>query len=71
MQGSIGGPRRDNLTHSLVPGKSVPLGKEPSPEDVGEAAALLAPSKAGNITGSSLLVPGGIDVQLVPPDCAV
>ena len=51
--------------------KNVPLGKESSPEDVGEAAAFLASSKAGNITGSSLLVSGGIDIQLVPPDCAV
>lgn len=51
--------------------KNVPLGKESSPEDIGEAAAFLASSKAGNITGSSLLVSGGIDIQLVPPDCAV
>ncbi len=51
--------------------KNVPLGRESSPEDVGEAAAFLASSKAGNITGSSLLVSGGIDIQLVPPDCAV
>ncbi len=51
--------------------KNVPLGKESSPEDIGEAAAFLASSKAGNITGSSLLVSGGIDIQMVPPDCAV
>lgn len=51
--------------------KNVPLGKESSPEDIGEAAAFLASSKAGNITGSCLLVSGGIDIQLVPPDCAV
>ena len=51
--------------------KNVPLGKESSPEDIGEAAAFLASAKAGNITGSSLLVSGGIDIQLVPPDCAV
>ncbi|HUT95664.1 MAG TPA: SDR family NAD(P)-dependent oxidoreductase [Thermoguttaceae bacterium] len=51
--------------------KNVPLGKESSPEDIGEAAAFLACSKAGNITGSSLLVSGGIDIQLLPPDCAV
>ena len=51
--------------------KNIPLGKESSPEDIGEAAAFLASSKSGNITGSSLLVSGGIDVQLVPPDCAV
>jgi NAD(P)-dependent dehydrogenase (short-subunit alcohol dehydrogenase family) len=51
--------------------KNVPLGKESSPEDIGEAAAFFASPKAGNVTGSSLLVSGGIDVQLVPPDCAV
>lgn len=51
--------------------KNIPLGKESSPDDIGEAAAFLASAKAGNITGSSLLVSGGIDIQLVPPDCAV
>ena len=51
--------------------KNVPLGRESSPEDIGEAAAFFASSKAGNITGSSLLVSGGLDIQLVPPDCAV
>lgn len=51
--------------------KNVPLGRESSPTDIGEAAAFLASSKAGNITGSSLLVSGGLDIQLVPPDCAV
>jgi NAD(P)-dependent dehydrogenase (short-subunit alcohol dehydrogenase family) len=51
--------------------KNVPLGRESSPQDIGEAAAFLASAKAGNITGSSLLVSGGIDIQLVPPDCAV
>jgi len=51
--------------------KNVPLGKESSAADIGEAAAFLASSKAGNITGSSLLVSGGTDIQLVPPDCAV
>ncbi len=51
--------------------KNVPLGRESTAEDIGEAAAFLASSKAGNITGSSLLVSGGIDIQLVPPDCSV
>ena len=51
--------------------KNVPLGVESSPEDIGEAAAFLASAKAGNITGSSLVVSGGIDIQMVPPDCAV
>lgn len=51
--------------------RNVPLGQESSAADIGEAAAFLASAKAGNITGSSLLVSGGIDIQLVPPDCAV
>jgi len=51
--------------------KNVPLGKESTAADIGEAAAFLASAKAGNITGSSLLVSGGTDIQLVPPDCAV
>jgi NAD(P)-dependent dehydrogenase (short-subunit alcohol dehydrogenase family) len=51
--------------------RNVPLGRESSPEDIGEAAAFLASSRAANVTGSSLLVSGGIDIQLLPPDCAV
>ncbi len=51
--------------------KNVPLGKESSPEDIGQAVAFLASANAGNITGSSLLVSGGMDIQLLPPDCAV
>lgn len=51
--------------------QNVPLGQESTPADIGEAAAFLASAKAGNITGSSLQVSGGIDIQLVPPDCAV
>jgi len=51
--------------------KNVPLGKESSPQDIGEAAAFFASPKAGNITGSCLLVSGGLDIQLLPPDCAV
>lgn len=51
--------------------KNVPLGRESTPEDIGEAAAFFASAKAGNITGSSLLVSGGLDIQMVPPDCAV
>ena len=50
---------------------NVPLGRESTPQDIGEAAAFLASDKAGNITGECLRVSGGIDIQLVPPDCAV
>ncbi len=51
--------------------KNIPLGKESSAEDIGETVAFLASAKACNITGTSLVVSGGIDAQLVPPDCAV
>ena len=51
--------------------KNIPLGKESTAMDIGEAAAFFASSKAANITGSSLVVSGGINVQLVPPDCNV
>lgn len=51
--------------------RNVPLGRESTPQDIGEAAAFLASDKAGNITGECLQVSGGIDIQLVPPDCAV
>ena len=73
VPGYIYTERWDTLTEEIKQRrwKNVPLGKESSPEDIGEAAAFLASSKAGNITGSSLLVSGGVDIQLVPPDCAV
>ncbi len=39
--------------------QSIPLGRTGTPEDVAHAVAFLASSKAGLITGSSLLVDGG------------
>jgi NAD(P)-dependent dehydrogenase (short-subunit alcohol dehydrogenase family) len=51
--------------------RNVPLGSESTAQDIGEAAAFLASDKAGNITGACMQVSGGIDIQLVPPDCAV
>jgi NAD(P)-dependent dehydrogenase (short-subunit alcohol dehydrogenase family) len=73
IPGYINTERWDTLAEATKQRRwqNVPLGKESTPEDIGEAAAFLASSKAGNITGSSLLVSGGIDIQLVPPDCAV
>lgn len=73
VPGYIYTERRDTLAEETKQRRwqNVPLGKESSPADIGEAAAFLASAKAGNITGSSLLVSGGIDIQLVPPDCAV
>lgn len=49
--------------------RNVPLGKESTGEDIGEAAAFLASERARNITGECLTVSGGIDIQMVPPDC--
>ena len=40
-------------------GERIPLGREQTPEDVGEAAAFLASEDARNITGQALNVDGG------------
>lgn len=73
VPGYINTERWDTLPHEVKRRrwKNVPLGQEASPGDIGEAAAFLASSKAANITGASLVVSGGVDAQLVPPDCAV
>ncbi len=39
--------------------KSIPLGREQTPEDIGNAVAFLASDRAKNITGQSLNVDGG------------
>ena len=73
VPGYIYTERWDTLPQSVKDRRrqNVPLGKESYPEDIAEAAAFLASAKAKNITGSCLVVSGGVDVQMVPPDCAV
>ena len=71
IPGYIYTERWDTLDEEIIRRRrmNVPLAKESSPEDIGEAAAFLASSKSGNITGASLPVSGGIDIRMVPPDC--
>ena len=40
-----------------------PLGREQTPEDIGDAVAFLASDAARNITGQSLNVDGGIQMN--------
>ena len=49
--------------------RQVPLGRLGRPEEVGETIAFLATASAGYITGSSILVDGGLDAwgQAEPP----
>jgi NAD(P)-dependent dehydrogenase (short-subunit alcohol dehydrogenase family) len=41
----------------------VPLGREQTPEDIGELAAFLASPAARNITGQAIAVDGGITLR--------
>lgn len=43
--------------------RGVPLGREQTPEDIGELAAFLAGEAARNITGQSISVDGGITLR--------
>ena len=48
--------------HQMVQGLSR-LGREQTPEDIGKAVAFLASDDARNITGQSLNVDGGIEMD--------
>ena len=43
--------------------RSVPLGREPTPEDIGKLATFLASDNARNITGQVIAIDGGITLQ--------
>ena len=43
--------------------RSVPLGREPTPEDIGKLATFLASDDARNITGQVIAADGGITLQ--------
>ena len=43
--------------------RGVPLGREQTPEDIGELAAFLASDFARNITGQWIAVDGGITLR--------
>lgn len=51
--------------------RNVPLGKESTSEDIANAVMFMASDLSSNITGTSLVVDGGITKQLVPSDCDV
>lgn len=44
--------------------KSVPMGREQTPEDIGELAAFLCSDAARNITGQAISVDGGITLKV-------
>ena len=43
--------------------QSVPLGREQTPSDVGELAAFLCSARAGNLTGQSIALDGGMTLR--------
>lgn len=50
---------------------NLPLGREAMVVDIGNAAVFLASDASGNTTGSELVMDGGAEAQLVPPDAEV
>jgi NAD(P)-dependent dehydrogenase (short-subunit alcohol dehydrogenase family) len=46
--------------------RGVPLGREQTPEDIGQLAAFLASDGARNITGQWIAVDGGITLRQAP-----
>jgi NAD(P)-dependent dehydrogenase (short-subunit alcohol dehydrogenase family) len=50
---------------------NIPLGREAMPEDIAEAVMFLASDRAGNVTGSRLVVDGGCTAQHMPKDVDV
>ena len=53
------------LFRSIVKAR-VPLGREQTPEDIGQLAAFLASDAARNITGQWIAVDGGITLRQAP-----
>ncbi len=50
---------------------NIPLGREAMPDDIAEAVMFLASDRAGNVTGSRLVVDGGCTAQHMPKDVDV
>jgi NAD(P)-dependent dehydrogenase (short-subunit alcohol dehydrogenase family) len=46
--------------------RSVPLGREQTPEDIGKLTVFLASADAQNITGQAISVDGGITLRVGP-----
>jgi meso-butanediol dehydrogenase / (S,S)-butanediol dehydrogenase / diacetyl reductase len=46
--------------------RGVPLGREQTPEDLGQLAAFLASAAARNVTGQWIAVAGGITLRQAP-----
>lgn len=68
LPGFINTERWDELSDEIASLRRsiVPLGKEATARDVGEAVAFLASDRAANATGTTLTLCGGMDVQFVP-----
>ena len=71
VAGYINSDRWDVLPDETVQRrrKNVPLGQEARGSDIADAVLFLASDAACKITGTRLVVDGGISTQLVPVDC--
>ena len=69
--GVIATPQALDPVNSLGPegvaafGQNVPLGRSGVPEDIAAVYAFLASAEAGYVTGQTILVDGGVTLQLI------
>ncbi len=68
LPGSIHSERWDGFDGETLAAKRarVPIGREAFPQDIAEAAYFLASDAAATISGTELIVDGGVDAQLFP-----
>jgi len=68
LPGSIHSERWEALDEDTLTAKRarVPIGREAYPADIAEAAYFLASDAAASISGTELVVDGGVDAQLFP-----
>ena len=73
VAGYIHTPRWDSLTGEQTARRhaNLPLGTEATGRDIANAVLFLASEAAAKITGTRLVVDGGILAQLTPADCDV
>ncbi|MEE2659328.1 MAG: SDR family oxidoreductase [Candidatus Latescibacterota bacterium] len=59
---SLEGMRNREIFDKFVSG-NIPLGREQSPEDIGNLVAFLCSEEARNITGQTIHVDGGVAME--------